>query len=100
MKKNLFILTPKITFIVACIMLSSTFSSAQWVEKALGLRNRSEVASAVYGSKVYAFLGFSNADLQPEVSSEVYDPASDTWTLLASIPYGEARTHQGVVVVD
>ena len=100
MKKHLFILSLQLTLFVSLI-LTFISSSAQWTRKADALKNRSEIAGGVvYNSKLYAFLGFRNAELQPEPSSEVYDPATDTWTLLASIPDNVSMTHQGVVLID
>jgi N-acetylneuraminic acid mutarotase len=75
-------------------------SQAQWQAKSPALRKRSETTSVVYNGKLYTFLGFKDRDLNPEESSEVYDPATDAWTLLAAIPTGKAMTHQGVVLID
>lgn len=73
--------------------------AAQWQQKAAAFKKRSETTSLVYGGKLYTFLGFKDAALNPEPSSEVYDPQTDTWTLLASIPENKAMTHQGVVLI-
>ncbi|WP_018617378.1 T9SS type A sorting domain-containing protein [Segetibacter koreensis] len=100
MKRNRLFLKQKFTLVLTCIILISTFASAQWIEKTKAFKARSEVAGVVYDSKVYTFLGFGNSRLEPEPSAEVYDPASDTWTLLASIPEASARTHQGVALID
>jgi len=99
MNKNLFILKLQLTLFTT-IILTSISSSAQWMRKADAFKNRSEFAGVVYNSKLYAFLGFGNSALQPETSSEVYDPVTDTWTLLASMPSDVAMTHQGVVLID
>ncbi|MBD0258422.1 MAG: carbohydrate-binding protein, partial [Cytophagales bacterium] len=88
------------TVLLAFALLVTLAAPAQWVQKADALRPRSEVTSVVYNNKLYTFLGFSNADLQTNGSSEVYDPATDTWQLLAAIPEGKSMTHQGVVLVD
>jgi hypothetical protein len=81
-------------------LLFTLAAPAQWVQRADALRARSEVTSVVYKNKLYTFLGFSNADLETNSSSEVYDPATNTWQMLASIPEGKSMTHQGVVQVD
>jgi hypothetical protein len=85
---------------VAAAILIFNSSSAQWIRKADGFKTRSEVVGVVYKSKLYTFLGFSNYDLQTEPTSEVYDPATNTWKLLASIPASASMTHQGVALVD
>jgi N-acetylneuraminic acid mutarotase len=75
-------------------------ASAQWVRKTDALKKRSEVTSVVYNNKLYCFIGFGNSSLDVEPSSEVYDPATNTWSLLASMPSGKTVTHQGVTLVD
>lgn len=100
MKKNLSTLALKFALFVLAVCLTYGSSFAQWIEKADALKTRSEVAGVVYDSKLYTFLGFSNSALETEPSSEVYDPATDTWSLLASIPEGASVTHEGVVLVD
>jgi N-acetylneuraminic acid mutarotase len=69
-------------------------------EKSKRFSKRSEFAGVVYNSKLYAFLGLGSSALEPNVSSEVYDPATDKWSLLASIPNEAAMSHQGVVLID
>ncbi len=88
------------TVVFAFALLFTLAAPAQWVQKADALRPRSEVTSVVYNNKLYTFLGFSNADLETNSSNEVYDPATNTWQLLAPIPNGKSMTHQGVVQVD
>lgn len=100
MKKNWFISNMHFALSVAVFGLFLNPSFGQWIRKADAFKTRSEVAGVVYKSKLYTFLGFSNYDLQTEPSSEVYDPATNTWGLLASIPVNESMTHQGVVLVD
>lgn len=97
MNKNLFMVK---LALFAAVILTSVSSSAQWVRKADASEKRSEFAGVVYNSKLYAFLGFGSSALIPNTSSEVYDPATDKWSSLASIPDNAAMTHQGVVLVD
>ena len=87
-----------ITF--SSIFLLPATVDAQWVQKADGIVTRSEVPSVVYNGKLYAFMGFKNSSLEVESTSEVYDPATNKWTLLAPIPTGKAMTHQGVALID
>ncbi len=98
MRKHL--LFQKLTLLLSAFVFITNLSSAQWIRKADAFKKRSEFAGVVYNSKLYAFLGFGNDQLEPESSSEVYDPATDTWTMLASIPDNAARTHQAVVLID
>ncbi|WP_018617379.1 Kelch repeat-containing protein [Segetibacter koreensis] len=88
------------TVFISITLLISISSYSQWIQKPDAFKTRSEVPSTVYNSKLYTFLGFSNSSLETEPSSEVYDPATNTWKLLTSIPTNESRTHQGVVLVD
>jgi|GEM_PF-2942260 len=90
---------PKLA-LFAFTLLVSFAAPAQWVQRADALHPRSEVASVVYNNKLYTFLGFSNDALDVNSSSEVYNPATNTWQLLASIPAGKSMTHQGTVLVD
>jgi hypothetical protein len=78
----------------------STTSVAQWVQKANAQKKRSETTSVVYNNKLYTFLGFSDSLLNVESSSEVYNPATNTWTLLRSLPANKTVTHQGIVLID
>ena len=78
----------------------SVYSSAQWVQKADAQERRSETTSVVYNNKIYTFLGFGDSLLNNEATSEVYDPATNTWTLLRSLPANKAVTHQGVALID
>ena len=94
MKKN-----ATLSCLLFCI-LTSTFSYAQWIRKADAQRRRSETTSVVYNDKLYTFLGFADSSLNGEPSSEVYDPATNTWTLLRSLPVDKMVTHQGVALVD
>jgi hypothetical protein len=86
--------------LISVLILASTIVSAQWVRKADALKTRSEVSSIVYNGKLYAFLGFRDSLLNVEPSAEVYDPATNTWKLLSSLPSNKVMTHQGVVLID
>lgn len=79
-----------------CFLLLNNSAAAQWVRRADALQTRSEATSVIYKGKYYVFLGFGNSDLVPAANSEVYDPATGLWQLLAPIPAGKAMTHQGI----
>lgn len=95
MRKNILCLS-----LLFCCIAFSNASVAQWAQKASALKKRSEVTSVVYNGKLYTFLGFRDSLLNVESTSEVYDPARDTWTLLSSLPADKTVTHQGVVLID
>lgn len=101
MKKNLLILRLKIILSLSAIVFISASSFGQWIKKANSLKPRSDLSeSIIYNSKLYTFMGFNDHDRDAEPSSEVYDPATDTWTALAPIPDNAAETHQRVVLID
>ena len=57
--------------------------------------SRAEALRAVVDDKLYVFGGFSN-ELGPVKRSDVYDPATNTWTQIADLP--TRVTHAGVAV--
>lgn len=84
---------------VAILLLHANFSYAQWTRKADGLRKRGECPSVLYKGKIYVFGGFGeHPDFEND--NEVYDPAQNKWSLIASFPTGKAISHQSVVLVD
>src|SRR5687767_432047 len=95
-------MTKILAFLIAIFFTTTitTSSYAQWVSKANALKKRSEVNSVVYNGKLYAFLGFRDSALNVEHTAEVYDPVSNTWTLLNSLPLNKVVTHQGVALID
>ncbi|MEO7802631.1 MAG: kelch repeat-containing protein [Ginsengibacter sp.] len=93
----------KLTLRIALVLFAGTMfynTSAQWVRKKNAIKSRSELAqTVVYNSKIYCFMGFdSSRNTIP--SSEVYDPSTDTWKSLASIPSSASMTHQGTLLID
>ncbi len=73
--------------------------SAQWTRKSDALRKRAECPSVLYQGKIYVFGGFGEHP-NFENANEVYDPASDKWSLIDSFPPGKAISHQELVLVD
>jgi len=102
MKKTLSILGLKLTFFLISVVSISASVSAQWVRRANGFQYRSDLSeSIVYNSKLYTFLGFHDHVRHVESNSEVYDPATNSYTLLAPIPdTAAAMTHEKVVLID
>lgn len=92
-----------LTFGLVIITLFSVCSnsSAQWIRKQDAPQYRSDLSeSIVYKSKLYTFLGFYNHERDADPTSDVYDPATDTYTSLAPIPDNAAVTHEKVVLID
>jgi N-acetylneuraminic acid mutarotase len=54
---------------------------------------RTEAETAVVNGKLYCFGGYTSSNLIPQAVSAVYDPATNTWSTIASMPTGE--THAG-----
>ncbi|MDO6388675.1 malectin domain-containing carbohydrate-binding protein [Pontibacter sp. BT731] len=63
------------------------------------MKKRAECPSILYQGKIYIFGGFGEHP-DVELTNEVYDPALDVWSPLASFPIGKHVTHQGAVLVD
>ena len=73
------------------------FTQITWSNLAAAPIKRAEALRAVINGKVWVFGGFSDA-LGPVVRSDVYDPATDTWTQIADLP--RRLTHAGVAADD
>lgn len=67
-----------------------------WNTAAPSPLERFEAQGAAANGKLYVFGGFFNSSIDVTTRSDVYDPASDTWTQVADMP--EALTHSAVVV--
>lgn len=89
------------SFLLVLMVSINAIASAQWTRKADGLKLRSELGETiVYDSRLYSFVGFSDTLRNAEPTSEMYDPATNKWTYLASMPANTAMTHQDVVLID
>lgn len=88
----------KISMLLLFVLFANSLL-AQWTQKANALRKRAECPSILYNGKIYVFGGFGeHPDFEKD--NEVYDPATDTWSLIASFPTGKEISHQGFVLVD
>jgi N-acetylneuraminic acid mutarotase len=56
---------------------------------------RVEAAAGVLGGKLYAVGGFNNVDALSAV--EVYDPATNTWSVRANMPTARQGLGTGVI---
>ena len=100
MKRNLSFTGLKINLFFIIAVSISASASAQWLRGSNAFQYRSDLSeSIVYNSKLYTFLGFYDHGRDTDSTSEVYDPATDTYTLLAPIP-DSSMTHEKVVLVD
>ena len=70
--------------------------SYKWLDPASAPLGRYEAAGAVVNDKLYVFGGYKNTQIQVTGRSDMYDPATDTWTRIADMP--EPLTHAGQVV--
>lgn len=71
---------------------TDAFTQINWSARAAGPIGRAEALRAAIGGKLYVFGGFSGDD-GPVARSDVYDPATDTWTRIADMP--TRLTHAG-----
>lgn len=81
------------------LILQANSSFAQWTRRADALKKRSECPSILYNNRIYVFGGFGEYP-NFELASEMYDPATNKWTLRAPFPSGKKVSHQGIVLVD
>lgn len=66
-----------------------------WTTRAASPIARAEALRAVIDDKIYVFGGFSGS-AGPVKRSDVYDPATNTWTQIADLP--TRLTHAGVAI--
>jgi N-acetylneuraminic acid mutarotase len=67
--------------------------AASWVAKASLLTTRNHLGAVALDGKIYAVGGQKNQDAKeiPQSALEVYNPATNQWTALRSLPFG--RSH-------
>ena len=71
-----------------------TFTKINWASRAAGPIGRAEALRAVIDGKLYVFAGFGDQK-GPVARSDVYDPATNSWTRIADMP--RRLTHAGTV---
>jgi N-acetylneuraminic acid mutarotase len=74
------------------------FSTINWATRATSPMKRSEAQGIAVGGKLYVFGGYKDSTFVPQVRSDVYDPATNTWKQIANLPI--ATTHAGVASID
>jgi N-acetylneuraminic acid mutarotase len=57
---------------------------------------RYEATTHVFNGKAYLFGGYKDSDFHVSREYRVFNPATNTWTLLGSLPSGLSETHTGV----
>ena len=70
--------------------------SYQWIDPASAPLARYEAAGMVVDDKLYVFGGYINSKIQATARSDMYDPATNTWTRIADMP--QPLTHAGQAV--
>lgn len=75
-------------------------SASWWVRKAGQLlQARGDFSSVEAGGKVYAYGGYVTGEFcTPIATTEVYNPAADTWGSAPSLPMGLAEKDDGLVL--
>ncbi len=76
-----------------------TTAASGWTNAATAPLSRWEAQSFTYNGKLYAFGGFIDRNLDATGEGDVYDPATQTWTQLTTIPVSGGLTHAAVTVV-
>src|SRR5207249_3433411 len=63
---------------------------------------RTHMGAVVINNQIYAVGGQQNQDAaeSPQPALERYDPATDTWTSLAPLPFGRSHIASATVVVN
>lgn len=67
-----------------------------WVSAAAAPSPRFEPIAHSFGGKVYAFGGFKDSSWHVDRTYVSYDPSTNTWKSLGTLPVGMAETHVGV----
>lgn len=105
--------TSKFFIIAGILLFCSTTSSlilaeipqtGTWLTVSPAPMERTEVAAAALGGKIYVAGGFSKPSLQNVLKFaisndvEVYDPVSDSWSIATPLP--EGRHHAGIASLN
>ncbi len=79
-----------------------TNPGAGWVAKAAIPTARTHLGAVSLNGKVYAVGGQQNQDAAeaPQAALQVYDPATNTWSSLASMPFGRSHIASATIVVN
>lgn len=70
-------------------------TTINWSNKAVPPLSRTEAQGVGLNGKLYVFGGFYTGDLKTAKASHVFNPATNTWSIIADMP--EALTHSPVV---
>lgn len=66
----------------------SSQKTLSWTSKANAPIAKSEVFGTAVGGKLYVFGGYQDMSFKPANSARVYNPATNTWSEIASLPVG------------
>jgi N-acetylneuraminic acid mutarotase len=84
----------KIDYITIVAGSNAAFTTINWSTVAPSPIPRAEAEGAVVNGKLYVFGGYVDSTFTPTNRADVYDPATNTWQQLASMPL--ALSHMGV----
>lgn len=91
-------------FFVDISLVSAEPRLGTWTQGAPAPTKRTEIAAAALDGKIYAIGGFSKPsfsnilDFAISRDVEVYDPATDNWSVTTPLP--EGRHHAGIATLD
>ncbi len=72
--------------------------ASAWSDGAAASFGRWEGGTVTYNNQMYVFGGFIDRNLNATAEVDVYNPATDSWSYVTSIPIGPL-THMGVTIV-
>ncbi len=71
-----------------------------WVERAPFPNPRGHMGSAVYDGRIYALGGLYRHETKDVADASVYDPATDSWSQIASLPTPRSHIEPSTFVLD
>ena len=80
------------------VATTGTTASA-WTAAAATPMNRWESQTFTYAGRLYVFGGFVDRNMDATAEGDVYDPATDTWSFVTTVPAVGGLTHAAVTVV-
>jgi Kelch motif len=86
----------KLNYVRVVAGSGSGFTNITWTNAAPPPVVRAEGGGAVIAGKLYVFGGYTDGTFTPTSRMDVYDPATNSWRQLASMPQG--LSHVGVAV--
>jgi N-acetylneuraminic acid mutarotase/fibronectin type 3 domain-containing protein len=91
--------TKRSTATFANVTVASGVQASEWSNGAAGPLVRWEAQNFTYNGKMYLFGGFTDHNYDATSEGDVYDPTTNTWTTITTIPVAGGLTHSAVRVV-